>query len=122
MAFAIRERRQDVVAVLALTGELDMASAPVFQEHVDALVAAGKVQILVDVAELSFCDSAGLNAFIRGDRLSAAEGGWLRLTGAQGHVARVIELSGLHEVLTYRPEDDEALRQRAADPNSLGSG
>lgn len=120
MAFAIREHRQDAVAVLALTGELDMASAPDLQEHVDSLVAEGKVRIMVDVAKLSFCDSAGLNAFIRGDRQCGAHGGWLRLAGAQGHVARVIELSGLNEVLAYRPDSDEAVDQRAADPNALG--
>lgn len=120
MAFAIREHRQDAVAVLALAGELDMASAPVFLEHVDALVAAGKVHVVVDVTELSFCDSAGLNAFIRGDRQCAARGGWLRLTGAQGHVARVIELSGLHEVLVLRPGSDDSVDRRATDPNALG--
>lgn len=119
MAFAIRAHRQDAVVVLALTGELDMASAPVLEEHVDALVAAGDVQLVVDVAELSFCDSAGLNAFVRGDRQCGAHGGWLRLTGARGHVARVIELSGLHEVLAYRPDGDEAVDQ-PADPRALG--
>jgi anti-sigma B factor antagonist len=120
VAFAIREHRQDALAVLALTGELDMASAPVFQEHVDALVATGTIQVVVDIAGLSFCDSAGLNAFIRGDRQCAVRGGWLRLTHAQGHVARVIEMSGLHEVLTLRPESDGAVGQRVTDPNALG--
>jgi anti-sigma B factor antagonist len=119
VAFAIREHRRYPGAVLTLTGELDMASAPVLEEKVDALVAAGAVQILVDVAELEFCDSAGLNAFIRGDRQCAARGGWLRLTAAQGHVARVIELSGLHDVLVFRPDRDEAVGQRTADPNAL---
>lgn len=120
MDFAIREHRQDAVAVLALTGELDMASAPVLLEHVDALVAAGTVRVVVDVAGLSFCDSAGLNAFIRGDRHCATRGGWLRLTGAQGHVARVLEMSGLYEVLALRPDSDETVGQRAVDPNALG--
>lgn len=120
MAFAISEHRRDAVAVLALTGELDMASAPFLQEHIDALVAGGSVRVLVDVAELSFCDSAGLNAFIRGDRLSAGRGGWLRLTGVQGHVARVIELSGLHDVLVFRPDRDATLGRRTADPNAAG--
>jgi anti-sigma B factor antagonist len=48
--------------------------------------------------------SAGLNAFIRGDRHCREAGGWLRLAGATGHVERVTELSGVAQVLGYRPE------------------
>lgn len=100
MPFAIREHRRDDVVVLALSGELDMVSAPALGERIGGLVAAGRRQILLDLAELSFSDSAGLSAFIQGDRACAERGGWLRLTGATGHVARVIEMSGLDEVLT----------------------
>ncbi len=97
------EHRGDVV-VLRLTGELDMASAPDLLTRIDGLIAAGDHRVLVDLTRLSFCDSAGLNAFIRGDRRCARDGGWLRLTGAHGHVARVIALSGLTDVLGYRPD------------------
>jgi anti-sigma B factor antagonist len=102
--FAIREHQRDDLVVLALGGELDMDTAPGLQERIEAVLAAGRRRVLLNVAELSFCDSAGLNAFIQGDRACAARGGWLRLTGATGHVARVIELSGLDEVLTHRPD------------------
>jgi anti-sigma B factor antagonist len=104
--FAIHERRQGDVVVLAVAGELDMSSAPTLRERIDALVAADLCHVVLDLAELSFCDSAGLNAFILGDRACAARGGWLRLAGATGHVARVIELSGLDAVFTHRPNGD----------------
>jgi anti-anti-sigma factor len=104
--FAISEHRRDDAVVLALSGELDMAAAPLLRERIDAVVAAGRPHVLVDLAELSFCDSAGLNTFVQGDRECAAHDGWLRLTGATGHVARVIQISGLDEVLTYRSSGD----------------
>jgi anti-sigma B factor antagonist len=104
--FAMREHRRDRVVVLALDGELDMASAPRLSEQIDSLVASGYRHVLLDLAELSFCDSAGLNAFVQGDRACTARGGWLRLTGVTGHVARVVELSGLDEVLAHRPQGD----------------
>jgi anti-sigma B factor antagonist len=92
------------MVVLRLHGELDMAGAPELLTRVGELVGAGSSRVLVDLTELSFCDSAGLNAFIRGDRLATRAGGWLRLTNARGHVARVIELSGVLPVLGYRPD------------------
>lgn len=101
VGFAMREEERGAVSVLHLLGELDMATAPQVEDRVDELVAADRCQLLLDLAGLDFCDSAGLNAFIRGDRRCQRHGGWLRLTGARGHVARVIELSGLDEVLVY---------------------
>lgn len=59
-----------------------MAAAPSLQEHVDALAASGSHHVLIDLADLTFCDSAGLNALIRGDPHCATPGGRLRLTGA----------------------------------------
>ena len=106
MPFAIHEHRRNDLAVLALNGELDMASAPLLRDRIGRLMAAHSSHILLDLSELSFCDSAGLNAFVQGDRACTARGGWLRVTRVTGHVARVIELSGLDEVLIYRPERD----------------
>ena len=97
------DHRGDIL-VLRVAGELDMSSAPDLLGHVDDPLAAGDTRILGDLGELSFCDSAGLNAFIRGDRRCVRAGGWLRLTGAKGHVARVLDVSGLGDVLAYRPE------------------
>jgi anti-sigma B factor antagonist len=103
-AVTVAEDRRGDVVVLRLTGELDMAGAPDLLARITGLVEAGATRVLLDLAELTFCDSAGLNAFIRGDRLAGRAGGWLRLTGARGHVARVIELSGVSPVLGYRPD------------------
>jgi anti-anti-sigma factor len=104
MAFTIDVRDADTVTTIALAGDLDMASAPSFQQVVTDLIATGRQRILVDLDQLAFCDSAGLNAFVKADKHCAARGGWLRLVGARGHVARVIELSGVDEVLAYRME------------------
>ena len=89
--------------LLRVAGELDMSTAPEFLAKVGDLVGGGAVRLVVDVSALTFCDSAGLTAFVRGDRRCTEAGGWLRLAGARGHVARVIEIAGVAEALTYRP-------------------
>jgi anti-sigma B factor antagonist len=103
VTFEIRVERRGSTAVLSLSGELDMATAPQVRECVADAIAAGSPRVLVDLAELTFCDSAGLTAFIQGDKHCAARGGWLRLTRPGGHVARVMELSGVLDLLEYRP-------------------
>lgn len=117
MAFTIDVQDRESVSAILLSGELDMATAPRLQETINELLAGGRSRILIDLYELAFCDSAGLNAFVQGDKHCAARGGWLRLTRAQGHVARVMELSGVGEVLGYRRGSGESAGagQRAAD-------
>jgi anti-anti-sigma factor len=102
MAFTIDVHDGDSVSTVSLGGDLDMATAPRLEQAIDGLLSTGCPRIIVDLDDLSFCDSAGLNAFVQGDKHCTARGGWLRLTRARGHVASVMELSGVDEVLAYR--------------------
>ena len=94
-------RRDEGDACLRLAGELDLSTAPELNSAIDRLIAEGQRELLLDLAELTFCDSTGIAAFVRGDNIVAADGGWLRLTGATGRVARVLQVTGLAEVLRY---------------------
>ncbi|MEU8300608.1 STAS domain-containing protein [Micromonospora sp. NPDC048909] len=96
---------------LRLAGELDMSTAPELNAAIDRLTAAGERRLLVDLTELSFCDSTGIAAFVRGDNQAAADGGWLRVTGASGRVERVLRLTGLAEVLSYEPDNTDPASQ-----------
>jgi len=95
----------DGTAAVWLSGELDMATAQQVRDCIDGLIVAGRPRIVVDLRALSFCDSAGLTAFIQGDKHCAASGGWLRLTHPEGQVARVMELSGVLPLLQHRVDD-----------------
>ncbi|MBO4208810.1 STAS domain-containing protein [Micromonospora echinofusca] len=106
MTFTVSYVLRDAVACLRLEGELDMAAAPELNAAIDRLHADGRFRLLADLAGLTFCDSSGLAAFVRGDNQSAAAGGWLRFTGAHGRVLRVLEISGLAEVLRYDGDPD----------------
>lgn len=98
--------RDGAPACLRLAGELDMSTAPELNAAIDGLLADGTRQFLVDLTELTFCDSTGIAAFVRGDNRASVEGGWLRVTGAAGRVARVLQVTGLAEVLTYDAVSD----------------
>ncbi|MGC4896826.1 STAS domain-containing protein [Micromonospora sp. DT31] len=114
MTFTVTHARRDEGGVcLRLAGELDLGAAGELNAAIDSVIAAGHRQLLLDLTELTFCDSTGIAAFVRGDNLLAADGGWLRLTGADGRVARVLEVTGLAEVLQ--------LDRDTADPTASAS-
>ncbi|WP_328375021.1 STAS domain-containing protein [Micromonospora zamorensis] len=105
MTFSVRHVERDGgVACLRLTGELDLSTAPELSAAIDRLTAAGETRVLLDLTDLTFCDSTGMAVFVRGDNRAAVEGGWLRLTGASGRVERVLRVTGLADVLRYEPE------------------
>ncbi|MDO3686289.1 STAS domain-containing protein [Micromonospora sp. C28ISP2-4] len=102
MTFTVTYAQRDGGGVrLRLAGELDLGTAGELNSTIDRLVADGHRQLLLDLTELTFCDSSGIGAFVRGDNLVAPDGGWLRLTGATGRVARVLQVTGLAEVLDH---------------------
>lgn len=100
MTFTVaREDLPDAVAVLHAVGELDLAAAPTLNDRIDEAVADGRTRILIDLSGVTFCDSTGLSAFVRGHHLTAGAGGWLRVAGARGTVDRVLRISGLDTLL-----------------------
>ncbi|MDG4809809.1 STAS domain-containing protein [Micromonospora sp. WMMD1120] len=91
-------------AALRLAGELDLSTAPELSAAIDRLFDAGETRVLLDLTDLTFCDSTGMAVFVRGDNRASADGGWLRLTGVHGRVERVLRVTGLADVLRYEPE------------------
>ena len=61
-------------ACLRLAGELDLGTAPELTAAIDRLTAAGETRVLLDLTDLTFCDSTGMAAFVRGDNQAAADG------------------------------------------------
>ena len=95
-------------AVLAVDGELDTHTAA----H---LVARARAEILrcavvvLDLAEVRFIGSDGLNALLRLHEEAAGRGCRVRLSGIDRRVARPLALTGLDRVLPVFPTAQAAL-------------
>jgi anti-sigma B factor antagonist len=101
-------------AVVALTGELDIASAGALEDRIRGLVDAGHSRLVVDLAGLIFCDSTGIGTLVRANNDCLALGGYLRLAAPNRNVARVLAVVGLLDAFpAYRSVD--AARRADAD-------
>jgi anti-anti-sigma factor len=78
--------RQAEPITVALSGELDIATAPTLERVIDGLTGL----IRFDCADLTFVDSSGLAIFARVDRNGGAE-----LVAVRPNVQRVLEVAGL---------------------------
>ncbi|MFJ1901217.1 MULTISPECIES: STAS domain-containing protein [unclassified Streptomyces] len=96
-------------AVLVISGDVGRDLIPAIRAALDELIAEGRVRIVLDVQNITFMDSAGLGVLVYGMRNSEAEQGGLRLAGAGMQVRRLLNLSGLDEVISVFPDVDAAL-------------
>ena len=112
----------DAVTLLVLDGDLDLAVSAQLHESVDALLAAGRRHLVVDVGALRFCDSSGLGALVRAHRVTSDAGGSLVVAGARGAVQRLLELTNLAKVIPVELDVQPALvrLRRAASEASAG--
>ena len=99
MPFGLELGRHGTSTVVRLAGELDVETSPEVRECLDRLVEQRHVTILVDLSRLTFCDSTGISALVLGYHRCQHAGGYLRIKGETGSVARVLDLTGLRRVL-----------------------
>jgi anti-anti-sigma factor len=95
MDITVAERPDVGVTVVALHGELGVDSAGRLRSTLARLIDGYAVNIVVDLAPLTFCDSIGLSAFLDGHRRCVEVGGWLRLAAARPFLRKVLDVVGL---------------------------
>lgn len=87
------------VAVVAVRGQLDVDSAAVLHEALGDLIAQGALRIVLDLHELSFCDSIGLSALVVTHKHCAGRGGYLRLAAPTPFMLKVLDAIGLRRMI-----------------------
>ena len=97
---AIRVQRGPDELLLALRGELDLASAPALQRQLDLARRRGIENVLVDLRELEFLDAVGLQVLLYAHRRFLEGGHELRLRRGPKAVHRLFELT--HTVAIFR--------------------
>ena len=82
-----------------MVGELDMASAPELAAALDGVLAAGPRVVVLELADLSFLDCAGMRPIRATLGALRSSGGTLVIRHAQPLVERALRLTGLGDAL-----------------------
>jgi len=107
--FSIGQQDLDAhTSVVAVTGELDLASAPSLKWTLIDLLDAGRKQLVVDLSLVSFMDSTALGVLIGVNR-SLDVGARLAIVCTNTNVLRIFEFSGLDGAFAIFSTVDEAL-------------
>ena len=86
--------------LLAITGELDVATTAQFRASVEGLDDPGAPShVTVDLSRLDFIDAAGIAALLALGNSLDDVGGSIRIRSPKPHVRRVLELAGVVDLL-----------------------
>ena len=96
-------------AVLAVTGEVDVATAPRLREQLISLVGEGRVRIVVDLEQVDFLDSTGLGVLVGALKRVRTQDGDLSLVCTEPRILKVFEITGLTKVFSMHRSVDEAV-------------
>lgn len=110
-SFAVRRHiLEGRICVLAVAGELDIASAPRFKQELQEPLGPGCRKIVLDLSQVPFIDSTALGVLVAVNyerRLMAGEG--LVLAGLRPSVVKVLEVTGLVGTFDMTPDVQTAL-------------
>src|SRR3954453_18687602 len=95
--------------VIVVGGEADMNAAMRFNESFFSAARSGVRQIVADLSEVRFIDTTMLNALVVGDRRMRRDHGTFAVVVNGPRVQRVLDITGLGQILTVCASRDEAL-------------
>ena len=113
--FSITDLRVgDDTHVVAVTGEIDLFTAPDFKQHVSAAIDAGAGNVVVDLTGTTFIDSSSLGVLIGAHRRLKLRGGSLVIVCDNDAIVKTFRITGLDGVFTLVRTLDDALDGDAA--------
>jgi anti-sigma B factor antagonist len=106
---AVSRASGGTIPVVAVSGEVDVYSAPTLKDRLTELLDSGTPSLVVDLTQVSFLDSTGLGALVE-IRSSASEaGGTIPLVCNQERILKLFTITGLDGVFAIHPTVDDAV-------------
>ncbi len=105
----ISMREENGIALLSLSGRLDLASGTALKEQVKKLFANNMNSIHLNLAEVEFINSSGLGAMVSIMKETRMRKGRLTLSNLATYVQEIFEITQLSHIFEIFPTEEEAV-------------
>jgi anti-sigma B factor antagonist len=102
--FRIEEREDRGVPVIAVIGEIDVATAPQLRECLHGVIANGQSTVVLDLLGVTFLDSTALGVLVGALKRCRELGGELHVVVADARIMKIFEITGLTKVFPIAEE------------------
>jgi len=110
VALKMSQREVDGVTVVALDGRIVLGEeSNALREKVKGLLAEGKKQVVLNVTNITFVDSAGLGVLVASHHTAKKEGASLRLCHLDNKFQQVLQITKLMTLLNISNTEAEAV-------------
>lgn len=99
-AFDLTDETVGSTPVIAVAGEVDLATAPLLRERLDARLDAGKSSLIIDLRATTFLDSTGLGVLVNALKRCREAGGELRLVAVEPRILKLFAITGLQDTFS----------------------
>lgn len=107
----IKERAVEGVSVLDLSGRIVLGEGDIqVKDRIKSLLAEGQKQIVLNLADVSYIDSAGLGSLISSYATVKREGGHLKLVNLTKRVQDLLAITKLITVFDTFEDEEQAIR------------
>jgi anti-sigma B factor antagonist len=107
----IAEREAEAVTVLDLSGKITLGEGDTqLKDKLHSLLHQAKKNVLLNLADVSYVDSAGLGALVSAYTTVTREGGNLKLLNVTRKLQDLLSITKLLTVFETFDSEDEALR------------
>ncbi|MFE9702256.1 STAS domain-containing protein [Streptomyces sp. NPDC005930] len=87
------------LAIAAIVGDVDVQTAPSLRAGALEIIDHGHPRLALDLAQVGFCDSAGLSAIIGIWHAAQDAGGSLSLAAVPDRLMRMLSMTGVDSLL-----------------------
>jgi anti-sigma B factor antagonist len=101
--FAVSEHDEQGSLRLAVTGEIDVATAPTLRERLDGAIDRGTGILIVDLLGVTFLDSTALGVLIGARERCQQQSMQLRIVLSEARIVKIFEITGLTEMFSIFP-------------------
>lgn len=115
-SFDLDERRAGGLPVIGVSGEVDLATAPLLRERIETHLQSGDRSVIVDLRGTTFLDSTGLGVLVNALKRCREAGGDLHLVAVDPRILKLFAITGLQE--TFSISDSVETVGPAAGPDA----
>ena len=115
MALTTKTRQVGNIAIVDLSGKITLGeSTGILRDELRSLLAQGHKSILLNLADVSYVDSAGLGELVGAYTTAANQGGSIKLLNMQGKLRDLMQITKLHTIFASFDNEKAAIDSFAA--------
>jgi anti-sigma B factor antagonist len=99
----VNVRHKDDYALIEVTGEIDIETAPQLRETVTEVTDGPIDRLVFDLSDVSFVDSVGLSVFVLARKKMLLRQGSIGIIAPTRRVMAIFKIAGLDELFRVRP-------------------